>query len=699
MSVRRNIVTALLLLLPLTLAADEGMWMVGNLDRALEKKMKERGCKLGLREIYDADAEGASLSDAVVSLDFGCTGSFVSPEGLLITNHHCAYSDLHALSTPQKNLLEDGFWAYRTEEEIPIPGKAVQILKKVLDVTQEALELLEKGTPDGKKVGSRKLSFVLEGRYEEKTGLKAQLVSLWGGSQYCICLYQEYTDVRLVGAPPVCMAAFGGDVDNWQWPQQKCDFALYRVYAAADGKPAAYSADNLPLGCKNPLKICRKGLREGDFAMVLGYPGRTDRSASSFRIALQQEVIAPVVNEIRGERMRIMKEGMAADPAVRLKYAEKFFSLSNVQVLKELEKECCDRFGVIAEKQALEKELQEWIDADSARSARWGKLLSKLDRGYLHAARYKRNTAVYQETMVRASALSILAMRLSSRGSAAAKEWAELDLGLERRIFDHCVRTWYEKMDTVDMGPFQRSLFRSYGNDYARLAEDLWKGSPLTDGSLAALSGADSLGQSGKEWAARLQKDSLCRFFTDLKMTEVNKVEAARRLSNLDKEYRQALFEMRRDKGILQYPDANSTLRLTYGRTGRFAPKGAAVRPWYTLPSQILKKENPDVYEFALLPGVKDALKAAAKKEKGCRGLKVDFITDNDITGGNSGSPVLNARGELVGLAFDGNAESLASDYSFTPGWNKCVCVDIRYVLWTLETYAGFSRIVEELGK
>ena len=182
-------------------------------------------------------------------------------------------------------------------------------------------------------------------------------------------------------------------------------------------------------------------------------------------------------------------------------------------------------------------------------------------------------------------------------------------------------------------------------------------------------------------------------------MTEVNKVEAARRLSNLDKEYRQALFEMRRDKGILQYPDANSTLRLTYGRTGRFAPKGAAVRPWYTLPSQILKKENPDVYEFALLPGVKDALKAAAKKEKGCRGLKVDFITDNDITGGNSGSPVLNARGELVGLAFDGNAESLASDYSFTPGWNKCVCVDIRYVLWTLETYAGFSRIVEELGK
>ena len=366
-----------------------------------------------------------------------------------------------------------------------------------------------------------------------------------------------------------------------------------------------------------------------------------------------------------------------------------------------MQEACCKRFDVVSEKQRTEKELQEWIDADSLRRVKWGRLLHEMDSLYRAAETTKFRVTLFQETMVRATAVSIFATRLSTvKGRCEPKEWEGLDMDLERKIFEMALTFWYEKLDTAYMSAFHKALRKRYGNDYAAMSASLWKQSPLTDGRLSApvTCREDSL--------ARLQlikevmpKDSLRRFFHEMKIADFQRTKDYQALSGANRAYKVALYEMYKDKGVTQYPDANSALRVTYGRVGRMKTKDIR-KPWYTTPCQILKKHNPKDYDFALREDVLKALKKAPGKGWngwGKGGMKVDFITDNDITGGNSGSPVLNARGELVGLAFDGNAESLASDVSYTPGYNKCVCVDIRYALWVLDAYMGLDRILNEL--
>ncbi|MGX8708327.1 MAG: S46 family peptidase, partial [Bacteroidales bacterium] len=317
---KRLILIAALLFPSVAAMADEGMWMVHAISEALEKKMQERGLQLSAGEIYNADAPGATVADAIVSLGFYCTASVISDEGLLITNHHCAYSDLFDLSTPEKDYLEDGYWAFHRQEEIPLQGKEVYFLKRVLDVTDEVYALRDSLQQAGVPFGSRRISSLMERKYQEKTGLQASLDAMWAGERYYLALYKTYTDIRLVGAPPVSIAAFGGDEDNWEWPQHKGDFALYRIYDHGE-----------PLQSPWHLRISRAGYREGDFAMVIGYPGRTDRYSSSYKVDYQTRVERPVTNRLRGNQMEIVRKWMDADPAVRAKYSDWFFSLSNVQ--------------------------------------------------------------------------------------------------------------------------------------------------------------------------------------------------------------------------------------------------------------------------------------------------------------------------------------------------------------------------------
>ena len=377
------LILALMVSSALMASADEGMWMINAIDRALEKNMKARGLKLGAREIYDADAKGTTLSDAVVALDFGCTGSIISDEGLLITNHHCAYADIHSISTPQRNYLEDGFWAFKSEEERYIPGKNVFFLKKVIDVTDEVMALEKKMLAEGKHFGIRKLSFILEKEYKkEYPEYEPYLSSMWSGEKYYMALYLVYSDIRLVAAPPVSIAAFGGDIDNWEWPQHKCDFAMYRVYADAEGKPAAYSENNLPLKPVRKLNISTKGYKPGDFNMVIGFPGRTDRWSSSFKLVQKKDVTLPISNEIRGKQMEITEKWMNAEPQIRLMYSNWYFGLSNVQELNEGEVLCYNRFNVAADKRSQEAELARWIAASPQRSAQWSSMLSDLETKY-----------------------------------------------------------------------------------------------------------------------------------------------------------------------------------------------------------------------------------------------------------------------------------------------------------------------------
>jgi len=335
---RKYLIIIALLLLPAAASADEGMWMIQALNQALEKKMQERGLQLSAGEIYNADAPGATVSDAIVSLGFYCTASVISPEGLLITNHHCAYSDLSELSTPEKNYLEDGYWAFYRKDEIPLKGKAVYFLRRVLDVTGEVAAVSDSLSRNGERFGSRKLSSILERRYAARTGLEASLNSMWAGEKYYLALYETFTDIRLVGAPPVAVASFGGDEDNWEWPQHKADFALYRIYDHGE-----------PLQSPWHLKISEAGYKEGDYTMVIGYPGRTDRYSSSFKADYLERVERPVTNRLRGRQMEIVRRWMDADPDIRMKYSDWFFSLSNVQEMQEGEVQCFKRFHVVDE--------------------------------------------------------------------------------------------------------------------------------------------------------------------------------------------------------------------------------------------------------------------------------------------------------------------------------------------------------------
>ena len=690
--------------------ADEGMWMINMITEALEKKMQERGLELSAGEIYNADAPGTSLADAVVSLDFGCTGSIISDKGLLITNHHCAYSDIHALSTPECNYLEEGFWAFEAEEEKVIPGKNVFFLKKVIDVTEEVEALKSDLEAQGIATGIRKISYLMEKEYHKKTGYEAWLASMWSGSKYYIALYEVYSDVRLVAAPPVSSAAFGGDIDNWEWPQHKCDFAMYRVYTAPDGSPAEYSSSNIPMKPEKKLNISLEGYKEGDFTMIIGYPGRINRYSSSYEVDFNEALKLPITNRIRGEQMSIIKAWMDADPQVRLKYADYYFSLSNIQELESGEVECFGRFDVVEKKVELEKELQEWIMASEDRAQRWGDLLSKIERNYNALREPERNATFYRETIVRGTRLGTIIRRLfNSRNletvdKRTLREYSEIDLRVEKDLMRYAIKEYISNINPIYLSPWQQNLVAMYSTDGVcdidAMANYLWENSIFGT--------AEQIEKifCGKISQEQILADPLGRFIMDVKITLFNdiKIEAENGVSTLDlnREFTRALYQMYLDKGIEQYPDANSTMRITYGTVGGLEPREGVVCDWKTTPEELLEKFNPADYDFHL--NDRQYLLYRAKQwgrwgfgDDGSQ-MYVDFLTDNDITGGNSGSPVLNSRGELIGLAFDGNKESLASDAMYVPGYNKCVCVDIRFILWTLDRYAGMTRIIEELG-
>ena len=722
--------------------ADEGMWMIHAIDAALEKKMQERGLELTAGEIYNADAEGATIADAVVSMEFGCTGSIISDKGLLITNHHCAYSDIHGLSTPEHNFLEEGFWAMRSDEEVNIKGKSVYFLKRVLDVTDEVEKMKKDSDALERPLGMRKLSYLLEKKYKEETGLDAWLASMWDGSKYYMALYEVYSDVRLVAAPPVSSAAFGGDIDNWEWPQHKCDFAMYRVYTAPDGSPAEYSEENVPMKPKAKLRISLEGYKEGDYTMILGYPGSTNRYSNSYEVNFNQTVRQPICNSIRGRQMDIIKKWMDTDTEIRLKYSDYFFSLSNVQELYSGEVECIDRFGVIGKKEALEKELQLWIESSPERKELWGNLLDELKTKYLAVAEPERNVNYYRETIVRGTRISRACTKLNSFRSTVMtsqgitpkklielenvpdpaetefcntfrftgtmypkqmegilKEYEGIDLRVEKDLFRFAVEEYYSNVDHSLIGEYQKELHKEH-DSYIELADHIWENSYFTD--MQRLNSFISEEHTLTEYLS----DPLFRFLQEVKITDFNgatlAAEGSVSRSSLNKEFTHALYQMRLDKGIVQYPDANSTMRITYGTVGGYEPYDGVICDWKTSPSGILEKYNPSDYDFTL----NDRQYLLYRKgdwgrwgfgEDGSL-MYVNFLTDNDITGGNSGSPVLNSKGELIGLAFDGNKESLSSDVWCQEGYNKCVCVDIRFILWTLDRYAGMGRIIKELG-
>lgn len=683
---KTSIAAFILLFSVSTLAmADEGMWMVNAINRALEMQMQGKGLKMNAREIYNADS--VSLTDAIVSIDFMGTGSIISQQGLLITNHHVAYEDVHNLSTPEHNYLEDGFWARNASEEVYIPERHAIFLHKVLDVTDEVNALIDEYRSAGKPYGSRKLSYDMEKRYKSDE-YEASLNSMWAGSKYYMALYKVYSDVRLVAAPPVSIAAFGGDVDNWEWPQHKCDFAMYRVYMGKDGKPAAHSSENVPFRPEKWLPISTEGYAPGDYTMVLGFPGRTDRYSSSAKVSYQQFLSYPITNALRAQQMKIISGWMDKDPQIRLKYANTFFGLSNVAENNEGLVECCGRFGVIDLKKEVEK--RELLDKEENAG-----IINALDETYKTIASAEKNLIYFRESLIRGSSLCLVAMRIhnTKKGAPIIDElYSSMDMRVEKDRFNFAMQTFYKNVDSSMWAPFQKEVYNKFSTAdsvrYADMLEYLWTDERMTkeDNIYKFLTDAN-VGMYNKV-VDRKQSECIKKCACKKNCVDFKNINSVQELGRL---YTRALYKSRLERGVVQYPDANSTLRLTYGTVGSF-PRDGKQTPWQTFSNEILSKEDVTKHDFTL----NDKWRSLLQSLDG-RKIPVNFITDNDITGGNSGSPVLNGKGEIIGLAFDGNKESLAGDVYWVPGFTKCICVDIRFVLWTLKEYAGMDYLFNEM--
>lgn len=699
--------------------ADEGMWLINMLDKQLSSKMKAKGLKLAPNEIYNEN--GGALTDAIVALDGGsCSASIISADGLLITNHHCAYGDIQAISTPDNNYLENGFWAMNRDQEIPIKGKTVTFLRKVLDVTEETNKVIDSLDKIGPRslFFMRKVSGILEAKY--KSDYEVSLESMWRGSKYYLFFYQTYTDVRLVGAPPASVGAYGGETDNWGWPQHKGDFALYRVYAGKDGKPAEYSKDNVAIKANRHLKVSAKGYKQDDFTMIIGYPGRTNRYMSSFELKQKQEVLNPTVYSVRRAKLDVWEKYMEKDPAIRLMYADKYFSISNYTDYAKWENKCLERFNVQSTLQEKEKELAEWIAANPERAKKYGNVLSDLKKGYEMTSEIVKVTEYFRESIIRGSEIIGMGQRFGSLVNsmtrakqdsldpknkdlkvfmaAADKVYSECNIEADRDLFGVMLGYFIKEVPKSFWAKEFTTLADSLGNNPEKIADYIFDNSVVTD--------PQRLKEffSKKVSLKQLEADPIMIMVNNSRIVKYNQTEdkiledAKLDMSALRTAYVKALYEMKREKGVAVYPDANSTMRITYGEVGPVRPYDAVYYHYQSATQGILEKFNPKEYDFKLDPKIKSLIEKGDWGQWGEKGkLYVDFLTDNDITGGNSGSAIMNGKGELIGLAFDGNRESMAGDVYFKEGYNKCVNVDIRYILWIIDKYAGASYLINEM--
>ena len=603
-------------LLPVAASADEGMWLVSTFRDVIYPQMKKEGLKLKPGEIYNE--ESPALCNAIVAVDGGMgTGSVISDKGLVITNHHVAYGDIHSLSTPAKNYLEEGFWALEQKDELPLKGKTVTFLRQVRDVTDEAQAIrdsLEKANSLG-IFGTRKVYGILERKYGGDTPFEVECASMWKGKKYLLFYYETYKDVRLVGAPPVKIGAFGGEQDNWGWPQHKGDFALYRVYGDAKGRPAAYSENNVPITPRKVLNVSTSGIHDGDYAMVIGFPGRTNRYMSSQAVRekcyYQETWIRPSDVMMTANRLGTLVDRMQRDGIASVQDGDKNFA-----GVKSNTRRMMKDFDLATDKEVLTRMMESFID--NVPREMWGEQLPQL------YDRFKGNVP-------------------------ALVDYA----------FENTCCTSYEKLCAWFAQP--------------RTAEEI-----LSD-PMAAM--ANSV--SSRRFAEKLKQAE-----------ETSGIDA-------DKEelrYTHAIYEMRESEGTPQYPDANSTMRLTYGTVGPVSPKDAVHYDSRSTIDGYLEKYNPDDYEFRVDDRMSSLIRSKDWGRWGENGrLYVNFLTNNDITGGNSGSPVLNARGDVIGLAFDGNRESMSGDIYFHPTNFKTVCVDIRFVLWIMDKYAGAGKLIDEM--
>ena len=698
--------------------ADEGMWMLTDLQKQNEVAMTELGLLIPTNQIYNPD--GIALKDAVVHFGGGCTGEVISAEGLVLTNHHCGYGAIQQHSSVEHDYLTDGFWAMSREEELPCKGLTVTYIDRILDVTEYVNEQLKTDDdPNGTNYLSPKYLKTVADRFAKSEGIaltpgrKLELKAFYGGNRYYLFVKTTYSDIRMVGAPPSSIGKFGADTDNWMWPRHTGDFSIFRIYADKDGKPAAYSKDNVPLKVKKHLTISLDGYREGDFTFVMGFPGRNWRYMISDEVEERMQTTNFMRHHVRDVRQKALMKQMLQDDAVRIHYASKYASSANYWKNAIGMNEGLVRLKVLDTKRAQQEEL-----LARGRSLNDNSYQQAFDQ--IRAIVKQRRPALYHQQAIQEALVTGLDfMRIpSTAGLVSAlknkdkKQIAAAKDSLQKAADRYFASVPFPEVERI-VGKEMLKIYMKYIPAEQRIGifqiiDKRFKGN--SDAFIDACFEQSIFGNK-ENFAKFIRKPSLYKINTDwmvllkysitdgLLQTSIAMMDANKNYNAAHKVWVKGMMDMKLANGQPIYPDANSTLRLTYGQVLPYAPADGVKYDYYTTLKGAMEKEDPDNWEFVVPAKLKQLYQA---KDFGRYAMPngempICFIVNTDNTGGNSGSPVFNAKGELIGTGFDRNYEGLTGDIAFRPSSQRAACVDIRYTLFIIDKYAGASHLIEEM--
>ncbi len=707
-----SILIALIVSFNMSVRADEGMWLLPLLEQLNMGTMTEMGLELSAEDIYSINQ--SSIKDAIVIFGGGCTAEIVSSQGLLLTNHHCGYGQIQSHSSVEHDYLKDGFWAMSKQEELPNPGLSATFLVRIEDVTDRVLSNVTDGMSESER--SETINSVRGEIADEATegnNYNASVSSFFGGNNYYLLVYERYSDVRLVGAPPSSIGKYGHDSDNWEWPRHTGDFSVFRVYMSPDGNPTEYSEENIPLKPRHHLPVSIKGVEENDFAMVMGYPGGTQRYMTSYGVDEVLSITHPNRIKIRGIRQEILMADMMADPKVNIQYASKYSGSSNYWKFSIGQKEGLERLKIKSKKENTEKRFTEWVNKRNKRKEKYGDALNMIKNAIESRAEYNNAQQYLQECLLMGSELP--GMARSAQGLLAAlsgdddeavieaieglKERADgfykdYNAPTDKKATTAMIKVFKEDIDPQYWPDFVTQLDKQFNGDIESYVDYLFDNSIFTsrDRLMSFLDSPD---------AETLETDPALKNGMDVIMVYRDLMQRSGKFSSdLSKGRRLYIAGLREmDPTLVEYPDANFTMRLTYGTVLPYQPKDAVIYKYYTTMDGVMEKYIPGDYEYDLPD---DYIQLYNEKKFGRYAdpagyMPICFLTNTDITGGNSGSPVINGKGELIGLAFDGNWEAMSGDVAFEPELQRCISVDIRYVLWVMDIYAGAGHLVEEM--
>lgn len=700
------------LLFVMSASAHEGMWLMHMLKKINEAEMQNLGLNLSADDIYNIN--NASLKDAIVRLNGGmCTAEIISDQGLVLTNHHCAYGSVQSLSTVENDYLTNGFWAGSNAEELPIDGFVVSFLDRIEDVTDRVLaDVNDEMTNAERSASIAEKIKEIQTETMEGNGLEAEVKSFFYDNEFYLFVYNTYRDVRLVGVPPESIGKYGGDTDNWMWPRHTGDFSLLRIYADGENNPADYAEGNKPLKPKHHLPVSIDGVKAGDFSMIMGYPGSTDRYLSSWGVEQAINVHNPSVVEVRDMKLKAMKKHMDADPAVRLKYAAKYAQTANYWKYYIGQTKGLKRLDVYSQKQELESEFTTWANKDADRKAKYAPALGMIADYYKATDASEKGNVYALEAGLIGADITLFSYRFSRTFTGAMQAESEedqkaalkgylanaedffkdYDMSTDKEILTKLL-TLYQKNISADQLP---SIFAHIDDKFKgsvdAFVEKMYAKSFMVDKTkLEAFINAPKQKTFDKDLGIMLASSMIDVYRASFANDNQEKFDVGYRL------FVEGIRKMK--PNYKWYPDANSTMRLTYGQVGDYYPADGVHYDFVTTANGIIEKMDNTNPEFVVDEKLERLIKARDfgryADENG--ELVVCFISNNDITGGNSGSPVINGDGHLIGLAFDGNWEAMSGDIAFEPQLQRTISVDARYVMWVIDKYAGAQNIIDEI--